>query len=161
MFFVIVDDLGRAVSFGTVVGALPAGWTAVPLTGIEYASLVSGEMIWQNGVLVPNEAKAEELRRAANETQLIDEVSDQIDPMLAGIAELKTIIGSGTDVAGTNTLQALGNFTNATILTPQNQKALIGFVVDIARELRDAEREVVRLSRIVAQQLDSTDSGGA
>ena len=80
---------------------------------------------------------------ATNNAALTTKIRDQI-------AALKTLIGAGTDPAGTTSLRAIKAQTNAVInsgpapYVKANTDALIGL-----------SRAVIRLSRMVARVLDS------
>ena len=97
------------------------------------------------------------------EAELRQNPQQRIDGMLASIAALKAVIGQGTDPAGTTTLQALRNQTNATIngSPAATIKALTGFVIDVAREDRRIARDAVALARLALGVTDSADTGEA
>lgn len=105
------------------------------------------------------QAELDAERRAANAVTLTDQAGDEIDGLLVQIARLKTVIGSGTDTAGTTTLQALKAMSNTNLMTGSSIKALIDLILDITRATKDVARQTVRLAKLETGELDSADSG--
>ncbi len=99
------------------------------------------------------------LSARANEAALRQSPQARIDGMIASIEALKTAIGTNTDPAGTTSLQALRNQTNANVVLAPSIKALIGLVIDVARESRKLGRSSVALARLDLEVLDSSSTG--
>lgn len=115
------------------------------------------------------------LTQLENENSVIvqDDVKAQIDVLIASLqaikatrATKKTIIGATTDPAGRTSLRALKNIANADLVTGANINALIGFTIDSIqadrdtdRYLVDAQRAIIRLSRIASGELESSNAG--
>ena len=105
--------------------------------------------------------RAAEEAATANSATLTAEVQAQVDALLASIAALKATRGETTDPAGTNTLRAIKNTQNSTINANPAQylMGVVNAALATDKALIDAERAVIRLSRIVGHSLASTDSG--
>jgi len=109
----------------------------------------------------------------ANEATLKAQVAEQVGALTVALDTIKAtrgakkgIIGSGTDPAGTTTLQAWRNQTAANVVTAASVKALAKLVIDSIQADRDtdkalinAQRALIRLSRLTARVLDSAGSG--
>lgn len=114
-------------------------------------------VVWVERPKTAGEIAAE--TAAANSATLTGQVGDNVATLLTTVATYSTVIGNGSDPAGTTSLQALGNISNANLMTAQNMKALIGFVLDLARQGKTVARQDIRIARLVAGELDSVDSG--
>ena len=80
---------------------------------------------------------------------------------------IRKIVGTTEDPAGLTSLRALKRQTNDSVVTAQSIKALIGFVIDLSllgvtntRQDRIVARQLMRLSKLTAGDLDSADVGG-
>lgn len=130
---------------------------------------LTGDTVTQAWETVPKSAETD----TANEDTLKAQVAEQVDALTVALATIKAtrgakkgIIGSGTDPAGTTTLQAWRNQTAANVVTAASAKALAKLVIDSIqadrdtdKALIDAQRALIRLSRLTARVLDSADSG--
>ena len=126
---------------------------------------------WEAVAKSPDVVAAETV--GANESALRQQVTQQVvalttalDTIKATRGAKKSIIGSGTDPAGTTTLQAWRNQTAANVVTAASVKALAKLVIDSIqadrdtdKALIDAQRALIRLSRLTARVLDAADSG--
>lgn len=138
------------------------------------AYAVTGNTVTQAWETVPKSAEAIAAETdTANEATLKAQVAEQVGALTVALDTIKAtrgakkgIIGSGTDPAGTTTLQAWRNQTAANVVTAASVKALAKLVIDSIQADRDtdkaligAQRAVIRLSRLTARVLDSADSG--
>lgn len=119
------------------------------------------------------DARAAKAAITTNEATIQTQVAEQVvaltvalDTIKATRGAKKSIIGSGTDPAGTTTLQAWRNQTAANVVTAASVKALAKLVIDSIqadrdtdKALIDAQRALIRLSRLTARVLDSAGSG--
>lgn len=125
------DDKGRVVrSVDTVAHTVTEKGVTRPMTADEIA--VANIENADNAVLT-------------NESTLQDRVREDI-------ATLKELIGPADAAAGSTTINAILNQTNATI----NSSAAT-YVKAIARNQRNIAKAVVRLDRLVSRTLDSTE----
>ena len=113
------------------------------------------------------------LSRLASEHTLKAQVAEQVGALTVALDTIKAtrgakkgIIGSGTDPAGTTTLQAWRSQTNANIVTAASLKGLADLLISLvqldiaqARETRRLARQVLRLTRLQTGDLSSADVG--
>lgn len=138
------------------------------------AYAVTGNTVTQAWETVPKSAEQIAAETdTANEATLKAQVAEQVGALTVALDTIKAtrgakkgIIGSGTDPAGTTTLQAWRNQTAANVVTAASVKALAKLVIDSIQADRDtdkaligAQRALIRLSRLTARVLDSADSG--
>lgn len=135
---------------------------------------LTGDTVTQAWETVPKSAEAIAAETdTANEATLKAQVAEQVGALAVALDTIKAtrgakkgIIGSGTDPAGTTTLQAWRNQAAANVVTAASVKALAKLVIDSIQADRDtdkaligAQRALIRLSRLTARVLDSADSG--
>ena len=102
----------------------------------------------------------------------LTKLTDAIDKMaiLLGDAtvegSIRKIVGTTEDQPGLTSLRALKAQSNANVIAAASIKALIGFVIDLAllgvintRQDRVVARQLMRLSKLTAGDLDSADVG--
>ena len=135
---------------------------------------VTGNTVTQAWEVVAKSAEAIAAETATtNEATLKAQVAEQVAALTTALNTIKatrgakkSIIGSGTDPAGTTTLQAWRNQTATNVVTAASVKALAKLVIDSIqadrdtdKALIDATRALIRLSRLTARDLNSADSG--
>lgn len=116
--------------------------------------------------------RASDQALAVNEATLSQQLREQVAALTASLdtikatrAVKKATIGESTDTTNA-TLRGLLSMSNTTITNGANVKALVRLIIDgvqadrdTDRALIDAQRAVIRISRLVARNLDSADSG--
>lgn len=171
-------DPAEVTAYLTAGGWLPVVETPRPAETTTHthraAYAVTGNTVTQAWETVPKSAEQIAAETdTANEATLKAQVAEQVGALTVALDTIKAtrgakkgIIGSGTDPAGTTTLQAWRNQTAANVVTAASVKALAKLVIDSIQADRDtdkaligAQRALIRLSRLTARVLDSADSG--
>ena len=171
-------DPAEVTAYLTAGGWLPVVETPRPADTATMTSratyTLTGNTVTQAWETVPKSAEAIAAETdTANEATLKAQVAEQVVALTTALDTIKAtrgakkgIIGSGTDPAGTTTLQAWRNQTAANVVTAASVKALAKLVIDSIQADRDtdkaligAQRALIRLSRLTARVLDSADSG--